>query len=69
MTKGTRMWITGILKISFWLLALGVTGDNAINKFNEGSWGWGLLYTFAALGAISGAVEALKLIDKSHGEE
>jgi hypothetical protein len=68
MTKGTRKWLTGLMKAIFWLCVGGVTLTSTIECFNNGSW-WCIFYGLGCLGAINAAVDASELISDSHNEE
>lgn len=68
MTKGTRMWFTGLVKVGFWLAVTGLALTKTIEKYDERSW-WVISFAVAVIGSIDGIIKASKLIEKSHTEE
>ena len=68
MTKGTRMWLSGILGVLVWSFIAGSALECAIEKFNNGSW-WCVFYGLAVIGATTGVFDSVKLINTSHNQE
>lgn len=68
MTKGTRMWWSGILGVLAWGLIGASALECTIEKFNEGSL-WFIFYGLAITGATIGLLDSVKLIRTSHNQE
>ena len=69
MTKGTRMWLTGMMGIGFWLFTAGVISQGLISNYEKGNYWTCAAYFIVVLAAFGNIPDSLKLVKQSHNEE
>ena len=69
MTKGTRMWLSGIGGMITWFLLTGLNLMTLIDHYDKGDWGWVTFAIIAVIGSIIGFFDSARLLKKSHNQE